>query len=402
MLLLTRGFDTIKGRQNVGVGCMIRRYSFLIISVLSAVLLSYVNCSGGFDAIKEVASSSAGIPDPGTVKVFMATGHMGRTIMSCDDGQSWIKDRSVDDTARCWVEQTNPKYVECDHTPYSAQGIDYGDGYIYADYGWGFPGSIKRSSDGVNWQIVRSGGSGGSVAYSGGTLFSPWNGWSLSTDKGLTWATVENAPDETFDFPQVHRVGTRFFITSRTNGIARSLDQGRTWNIPAGFESNSASTVAGGNGLIVTAGFARGAGPEFLNKGYISRSRDGGVTFTSQKVFEAQGMEWTTNLVFTGTHFVIYSAGQQWKSTDAINWTKTDMVLTGSANRLWWNGPLAYNPSTQTFVSVIGTWGWNYERQVAYRSTDGVTFTELAADKFKGGHPIRKIIIGEMPASFCQ
>ena len=66
------------------------------------------------------------LPTPvltGTTKsVFMATGHMGRTVMSCDDGKSWINDRSENDNARCWSASTDPNYVECDHTPYSGRG----------------------------------------------------------------------------------------------------------------------------------------------------------------------------------------------------------------------------------------------------------------------------------------
>ncbi len=71
--------------------------------------------------------------DEDKVDVFVAAGKMGRTVMSINDGVSWIHDLSDDDSARCWCDKDDPRYVECDHDPRSFTGLDVSaDGWFYA------------------------------------------------------------------------------------------------------------------------------------------------------------------------------------------------------------------------------------------------------------------------------
>lgn len=347
-------------------------------------------------------SSTATAPPPlppAPVSVFMATGHMGRTVTSCDDGKTWIKDRSDDDATRCWVTG-DPNYKECDHTPFSGGGIDAGDGWFFADYGWGYNGSVKRSRDGANWEIVKTGGWGGGTAYASKTLMNMWGKWSYSTDQGKTWNEVSPSPADQLDYAKIYRVGTKFFATSRSSGVMLSRDQGRTWDKPAGVPSEWAQAVAEGTGVLVTIGVRHGANGA-NNVGIAARSTDDGRTWTSTTVFDEPSREWDTNLIFDGAAFVAYSGGRVLRSTDGASWTPTPTKsAAGAAFSI--AGPVAHNPLTKTYVSISSQWGNFYEKQRAYRSIDGVTWTELTAAQFKGGHPLSRIIVGEMGAAFCK
>jgi hypothetical protein len=50
---------------------------------------------------------------------------------------------------------------------------------------------------------------------------------------------------------------------------------------------------------------------------------------------------------------------------------------------------------------VNGGWDQWYERQRFYRSTDGVTWDELAAGAFTGGHPVRFAAAGAVDVGTC-
>ncbi|MCM8525661.1 MAG: hypothetical protein NE327_04025, partial [Lentisphaeraceae bacterium] len=130
----------------------------------------------------------------GKIDVFVAAGKLGRTLMSIDDGESWIHDKSDDDNARCWCDQNDPRYVECDHDPRSFTGLDASeDGWFYAQYGWGAPGTIRRSQNFIDWEVIRSGSNGGGLAVSGKTVVSLWNGRRYrSTNQGKKWTEVKD------------------------------------------------------------------------------------------------------------------------------------------------------------------------------------------------------------------
>ena len=75
-------------------------------------------------------------PPAGTVPMFVAQGQAGRTIISCDDGRTWVADRSDEAWGYCSDH-------DCDHGPGAGHGIT-----------WGAPGALKRSRDGVTWESL--------------------------------------------------------------------------------------------------------------------------------------------------------------------------------------------------------------------------------------------------------
>src|SRR5262245_36884214 len=50
------------------------------------------------DGAAAVDTSPPPPPPEGTIPIFVAQGNVGRTTISCDDGQSWVANRSDDDT----------------------------------------------------------------------------------------------------------------------------------------------------------------------------------------------------------------------------------------------------------------------------------------------------------------
>jgi hypothetical protein len=187
-------------------------------------------------ALLIVSSANAGTlnaQDANKTDVFLAAGKLGRTIMSIDDGVTWIHDRSDDNIARCWCEKDDPHYVECDHDPRSFTGLaSSADGWFYAQYGWGAPGTIRRSRNFIDWEVVRTEGSGGGLAVANNVVVGLWNGrrW-RSEDHGNTWQEVQDSLS--WDgHPFVKSVGDTLFAVGRGDGQFKiSQDAGKSWKL---------------------------------------------------------------------------------------------------------------------------------------------------------------------------
>ncbi|MDX2054000.1 MAG: hypothetical protein SFV15_16480 [Polyangiaceae bacterium] len=124
---------------------------------------------------------------------FVAVGDVGRSTISCDDGQSWVANRSDDDARRCW-SQTNG---DCDHDPGQARGLAFHAGQFVASFGWTNGGStIRTSADGVNWTTVFTQadpshlGTGGALFGRGVWLVPTAYGPLLATSPEGTWETL--------------------------------------------------------------------------------------------------------------------------------------------------------------------------------------------------------------------
>ena len=364
------------------------------LGALGILVCAYQNCAPAFKVGTLNSSTGASVVPTHKVSVFMASGHMGRTVYSCDDGKTWIGDRSHDDNARCW-RTGDPNYVECDHTPYSGHGIDSGDGLFFTNFGWGADGSIQMSSDGRNWKTLKSDGWGGGVAYADQTLYLGWNGGWRSADLGKTWTADPARTMGLFDHATVSRVNDKFVIIGRGDGIAISTNQGLTWNHTPTFPVASGQYIAEGNGILVTVG-ASGSTPAV---GKASRSTDNGATWETNDVFSQNYLSFN-GLLFNGSEFVAFSPGLIWKSADGRTWTRTNVVIP-NFNMGLFSGPVSYNKDTGTYVRITAAWDNYYEKQFALRSTDGVNWTVLDTAHFKGGHPMSTMTLGTMDSSAC-
>lgn len=374
---------------------------FLSVILLTLVILPFQNCTDAFstsgigpsvddpqepspDDPQEPSPEDPPTPSPNMKYVFMASGHVGRTLMSCDGGLTWINDRSDNPNTRCWVDG-NPNYVECDHTVNSGRGLDAGDGFFYANFGWGYPGTLRRSVDGVNWTTIRSGGNGDGVLYYDGMLWSSWGTYNsaYSTNNGETW--IANPAHTNLEHQIAHRAGGLFFAVSRDrDGLSISRDQGITWEYRSEIGVTWSKFFAYGNNIHLMVGGSS-----------ATRSLDNGVTWTRN----ANAITGTfVGLVFNGTHFVGWTSTARWMSTDGVTWSQTAIVNNGS---LALNRPISYNPETNTYAAIPEHWGAYYANQRALHSTDGVTWNQLSAPAFNGGHPIQRMVSGPMDASYC-
>lgn len=315
--------------------------------------------------------------------VFMAQGHLGRTIMSCDGGLTWINDRSDNPSGRCWQGGAND--VECDHTPITGRGLDAGDGYFYANFGWGYPGSVRRSADGVNWTTIRSNGNGDGILYYDGQLWSSWGNYNsaFSTNQGQTWTQNTTLPGVVT--PLAHRAGNLFFAVSRDQaGLIISQNGGQTWQYRSEFPHGSALHFAYGNNIHLMVGGSS-----------ATRSLDNGTTW-SRNANAISGS--FIGLSFNGTHFVGFTSSARWMSTDGVTWSQTVINNRGSVTL---NKPIAYNPETRTYVAVPEFWIAGYADQRALHSTDGITWNQLSTTAFPQGHPITRIVSGPMQTRYC-
>ena len=360
----------------------------------------YTNCSptgfGTFNSTlsgETLSSSTTPTPEPmGSQKVFMASGKLGRTTLSCDGGQTWIHDQSDDDTLRCWGPAGDPLTVECDHDPRSNTGLSADAGWFFASYGWGFNGTVRRTHDGVHWETVKSDGWGGGLAYLKGSLLLAWGDGSISTNQGTDWTAMGNSQFESLNHAFLQKIGDNVIAHGRS-GSRVSGDQGATWN-PIPSTTNLGFTTSG-KGRMVSISVNVGANGA-NNTGISSISTDNGLTWSVNEIWSAPG-DAVYGAIFDGTNFVHWTMGKVWKSLDGITWTSTPTV--GAPP---WDFIVNYNPDTKTYAAIMTNWGSWYDKQKAYRSDDGITWVELSPTAFKGGHPMAYLVVSDMESKYCH
>lgn len=111
------------------------------------------------------AAHDSGEPPAGRVPVFVAQGHAGRTVRSCDGGERWIDDQSQDGAIRCSTDG-----FDCDHHPGAGKGIVYGREHFFATFGWGSPGGVFRSADGARWEPLLEATTYGGIGFGSNAL----------------------------------------------------------------------------------------------------------------------------------------------------------------------------------------------------------------------------------------
>ena len=317
-------------------------------------------------------TTGSGTPSPTGVAMFVAQGHVQRTAVNCDDGNTWVADQTGDATIECWGDNWLP---DCDHRFDSARGIAYGDGWFVATYGWGEPGGLFRSRDGVTWEETNPGSTAAGVAYGNGVfLAGDWMPY-RSSDGGATWEQLPWLAGNNYNIRRTFFVdaGGGRFILANDGSPMISSDNGDSWTWPSvsagcGSDMMFSGGFAYGNGVVVG---VSGSGP-------VCVSSDDGATFTSGGDLAT----WmSSRLLFDGSQFVVWSPGQMHTSPDGVNWTTTAV-----------SGGLTLD---STAVSDTGTYvgvaGW-YADQTFYRSTDGVNWSATGGSA--AGHPIYEIVFG--------
>jgi hypothetical protein len=309
-------------------------------------------------------------------------------MVSCDEGQTWVANRSNDDSVRCFSSAA----TDCDHKFGAGRGIVWTpQGGFVANWGWGDPGVIRKSLDGVTWTTVDSGQNYAAMtANRAGLLYAASGRGKLSRDDGKTWVAAGDAKVQV----NIRRggfggTGNGVFVIVGDSNTARVSDDAVTWRAPQVFPSSCANEIqweggiASGSGVMVVLG----------GDGNACRSTDNGVTFDAHSV----GGSVTSRLLWTGREFVAWGNGAMYRSPNGTNWTSSPLRLRRNGALVSGTpsiGAVAMSP-TGAFVASNAGWQVWYEKQRFYRSVDGLTWDELNASRFVGSHPISHIAYGE-------
>lgn len=368
--------------------------------------------AGGSTAGGAAAGGSAGgaaggsVADAGTMTgLFVAIGHVNRSTVSCDDGRTWVANQSDNDAIRCFTSVPDGGSADCDHKYGSGRGIAWTPraGFV-GNWGWGDPGTIRQSRDGVTWAVVDRGSNFASmVAGRDGTLFAASRSGKVSRTDGATWMTAgtANLQANGMEVWNVRRggfggTGAGVFVVVADSNTAMVSDTLTTWRAPQTYPSTCGANiqweggVASGNGVLVILG----------GDGVSCRSTDNGTTWTAHPI----GGDVNARLLWTGSEFLSWGtvSGQRrlFRSPDGMTWNSMATVLRRNGAMVSGNGPsigaVARSPGG-TFVAANGGWQVWYASQRFFRSADGVTWDELPQGAFVGSHPIQHITWGEAP-----
>ncbi|HYJ07819.1 MAG TPA: hypothetical protein VEX18_02395 [Polyangiaceae bacterium] len=318
----------------------------------------------------------------GMVGVFVAQGHEGRITRSCDDGLTFPYNHSEDDAYRCFIDDQH----DCDHSEFAGRGLAFGAGSFVATWGWGYPGTLQRSLDGKTFaDVMTATPTFADVAFGNGLFVACGNPTHISSD-GSSW---ETGGELSFDFNYrgiefVPAGGGTFIVTGESaeqRAISYSHD-GKVWLAASERPATCGQElrgIAGSDSVIIVAS----------GRGHICRSTDGGDKWTEQQVAE----RFTSQPLWTGSEFWIYSGDQRYQSADGEAWTSE--AITPSNIQI---GTLARSPGG-TLVAANDGWLVWYDDQRLFRSTDGLTFTVLEPPgAITGSHPLKFISYGYVPA----
>jgi hypothetical protein len=351
------------------------------------------------DAPGPVSSNLPVAPDAGVdaapprtrVPMFIAQGKLGRRTISCDDGRTWIENHDEGDAdMRCW--DTNAvKNVECDHNPWSSVGMVEAHGYVLATFGWGYPGVVRRTDDGVKWDDVFPGHTFAGMAYGNGRVVANDRAPFVSTADGAmgSWTAGGDVGSGQWNVRRIGFIpdgGGRFVISleSSEGDIVWSDDNATTWNRAAERPTECARSVIGivhANGVTLMAQYGGG----------VCRSTDRGDHWSYVQVSGGLG---SSPLVVDGK-FTIYDGATRWQSADGLTWTSaqgTDGIAPAAVAR----------SDDGTYVATGGGWAVWYEKQELYRSTDGLNWEKLPTSAFVQSHPITHMVFAWMkPTAQC-
>lgn len=362
----------------------------------------------GSDAGEEMSAPDMA-PLPEQV-ILVAAGRMGRTVASCDGGESWIGDRDLaaeGDAQYCGVAQpeiacgqTPCQQLRNDgcemeavctcsgHEPGETRGLAFGEGWFIAVVGWGTPAIKIRSRDGLQWEVVDRGGSTPGIYHYEDRFILGGTGFTTSTDGGTSWVSTMDRIKELGQHAVVSYIPTSgyYFIRGDT-GVARSKDGGASWEVitaqmPEKCVGNqNRAMVSLGRKAVFVGGTA--SMPE------LCVSQDGGETWMSEPIARGE-----INSELTASATAIYSWGGKGRfvSTDGLTWTAEPYT---SVPRDTAVQEVLHDPVHGRFVML--TRG-EYGTQRILLSEDGLSWREGGA--LPPRHGLKFLKLGVAPEGF--
>ncbi len=343
----------------------------------------FISPDSGVDASADFTEGPTQVP------LFIAQGDLGRIMVSCDGGASWEFDQDDLSGRQCYVEASGS--YDCNHGEGAARGLAWGDGVFLATFGWGEPGGVRRSTNGVDWTEVIPGTTYGGVAYGNGVFLAGKPTPKRSTDGGLTW---EDSAASGMSVYNVRGIGFADYETGRfimvgedaSVDIVISSDGAQTWwkptTLPAGCGSGIQfeGGIAYGNRVIVIVG----------SGGNGCRSIDGGQNWQTADLDEGIG----SDLLFDGENFRIFGNSAVFSSPDGINWSKATIPIQSV-------GAAAISDDGQIAAARGGWQNW-YARQEFYHAPNAATWDVILAPNVPAGHPIQHMKFGwGTPSATC-
>jgi len=265
-------------------------------------------------------------------------------------------------------------------------GVAYGPSGFVATFGWGAPGRVQISDDGVNWRVVQQGSTWSGVAFGNDTYIlndrSP-----LISSNGATWqngGALNFVPWNSRRIFFVPHNGGVFISTAESSGVFDlmiSRDNGRTFRHPTQRPSGC------GSGLL-----AHSANRIVLLSQSLCVSSDAGETWqvVNTRLDASQ-------LLYDGQEFRAYGYGTVARSTDGLTWTQSSFQVNGGSAGGIQLGEISRHPATGRYVAISQDWAAYYDRTQYYYSDNGLNWIRL--NKAAGAapvsiHPIRQIAAG--------
>lgn len=319
-------------------------------------------------------------PD-GTVAMFVAAGFGARTVISCDDGKTWVAD------------QADVLNTTEDHDAHTPKGLMYDEttGNFAFLIGWKLPSQVRVSDNGVDWRDIdmRNGNSTyGGLGVDRGelVLFLP-NAIHRSADYGSpgnSWASVSwsGASDYGWNVRAAAAFDGLWVASIMDSHLIVSTNGWQDWREESGcaqvrHESigqhggHAIGRVRSGKRIVVSVG-RTGAG--------CALDADSGA-FLGSFDLNAVGGNGSIGDRRDGAE-PTFANGQFWaptrktgilRSDDGENWTRTAFP-SGVEFDL-----VAHNPDTGNYVAI------NKNGQDFYRSQDGESWTQAPAPTPLGG-----------------
>jgi hypothetical protein len=115
------------------------------------------------------------------VPIFLAVGWGGRSVISCDQGRTWVAN-----------QQIAPESEDDWHKAYTPKGLAYGNGTFIFLTGWGANAVARITNDGVTWRQFQFNAFYGGIGFDTGKFVVVGGGGNqISSNNGMTW-TAEN------------------------------------------------------------------------------------------------------------------------------------------------------------------------------------------------------------------
>src|SRR5262249_30322253 len=140
------------------------------------------------------------------------------------------------------INNTCQQKSSCIDTPDVPKGIAYGNGKWVATFGWGSPGALRTSTNGLDWTTTHPNDSFGGLVY-GGDRFVAASRFPFTSADGTAWTASQTADFRNSDNSQMWSVrrlghvtyqGTERYVAVASGNTNRdvlvSSDQGKTWH----------------------------------------------------------------------------------------------------------------------------------------------------------------------------